>query len=107
MLPIFESLLPVFILIAIGAFLKYIKLIADDQWMGMERTSYFVFFPALLINTLYRTDFSAIAASTSVLSFFGGLSAIIFLGFALKRPMQAIFGLSSASYSSIFQGFTR
>lgn len=107
MLPIFESLLPVFILIAIGAFIKAIKLIKDDQWVGLERTSFYVFFPALLTNTLYKTDFSAIAASTSLIAFFTGLALVMFLGFALKRPMQSTFDLSSASYSSVFQGFTR
>ncbi|MGB7286669.1 MAG: AEC family transporter [Salaquimonas sp.] len=107
MLPIFESLLPVFILIAIGAFLKFIKLIQDDQWIGLERISYYLFFPALLTNTLYKTDFGAIAASTSVLAFFSGLGLVMFLGFALKRPMQAAFDMSPASYSSVFQGFTR
>jgi len=107
MLPIFESLLPVFILIAIGTFLKVIKLIADDHWMGLERTSYYLFFPSLLTHTLYKTDFSAISASSSVLAFFTGLGLVMFLGFALKRPMQSAFALSSASYSSVFQGFTR
>ncbi len=107
MLPIFESLLPVFILIAIGTFLKFVKLIQDDQWIGLERTSFYVFFPALLTNTLYKTDFGAIAASTSVIAFFSGLALVMFLGFVLKRPMQSAFDLSSASYSSVFQGFTR
>lgn len=107
MLPIFESLLPVFVLIAIGTFLKFIKLIEDDQWGGLERTSFYVFFPALLINTLYSTDFGAIAASTSVIAFFAGLGLVMFLGFALKTPIERVFDLSSASYSSVFQGFTR
>lgn len=107
MLPIFESLLPVFILIAVGTLLKFIKLIRDDHWMGLERISYFVFFPALLIHTLYKTDFSAIAASGSVITFFIGFGLILSLGFMLKAPMQSLFSLTPSSYSSVFQGFTR
>ncbi len=107
MLPIFESLLPVFLLIAIGAFLKYVKLIQDDHWAGLERISYFLFFPALLVYTIYKTDFSTIEAGTALFAFFLGLAIILVLGFLLRVPMEAAFGLSSASYSSVFQGFTR
>jgi len=107
MLSIFESLLPVFLLIAIGTFLRAIKLIKDDHWTGMERLSFYVFFPALLINTLFKAEFGEIAASGSALAFALGLLLVMALAFALRRPVEAVFGINSASYSSVFQGFTR
>jgi predicted permease len=107
MLPIFESLLPVFLMIAIGAFLKAIRLINDDQWSGMERISFYVFFPSLLINTLFKADFGEIGASGVALAFAIGLAIILALAFALRRPIEAAFGITSSSYSSVFQGFTR
>ena len=107
MIEIFESLLPIFLLILIGAILKRIQLIKDDQWIGLERISFYVFFPALLINVLYKTELTSISASGSALGFALTLFIIFVFGFVIKTPTENLFGLSSASYSSVFQGFTR
>lgn len=107
MLAIFESLLPVFLLIALGAGLKAIRLIEDAHWTGMERISYFVFFPSLLVHTLYNTDFAAIPASRSVAAYCIGLAAILAVALILRVPFRRLFGLDDPSYSSVVQGFIR
>ena len=107
MLAIFESLLPVFLLIALGAGLKQVRLIEDAHWTGMERISYFVFFPSLLVHTLYNTDFAAIPASRAVLAYGIGLIAIIALALILRLPFSKMFGTDDPSYSSVVQGFIR
>ncbi|MEZ5450237.1 MAG: hypothetical protein R3E89_15145 [Thiolinea sp.] len=73
MLPIFESLLPVFLLIMTGLLVRRSGLISAEQWAGMDKLSYYVFFPALLFNFLYKADFGALSASTAALAFWRAL----------------------------------
>ncbi|MCB1416835.1 MAG: AEC family transporter [Nitratireductor sp.] len=107
MLAIFESLLPVFLLIALGAGLKSARLIEESHWTGVERISYFVFFPSLLVHTLYNTDFATIPASRAVLAFCIGLVVILSLALLLRLPFRKLFGIDDPSYSSVAQGFLR
>ncbi len=107
MLPIFESLLPVFLLIALGVGLKRIGIIADDQWIGMERLAYFVFFPSLLVHTLYKTDFASISASSALFAYLLGFLLVLGAALAFHLPFRLLFGTSNPSYSSVVQGFTR
>lgn len=107
MFPIFESLVPVFLLIALGAGLRRLRVMDDAGWGGLERLSYFVLFPALLFTALYKADTAALSAGTMALAFLLG-SLFSLAGMALlRRPVQAAFGLSPASYTSIYQAVTR
>lgn len=107
MLPIFESLLPVFLLIATGYFLKKINLLTPEQWSGLERAGFYVFFPCLLFTILSKTDFYALPSGAIVFSLLTSLAIILVLGIAILVPVQKLFGLSRSSYSSIYQGFGR
>ena len=60
MLTAVENLIPVFAIIALGAVLKRIGLIAEEQWRGVENLVYYICFPALIVYTLTRTDFSTV-----------------------------------------------
>ncbi len=60
MLIIFESILPIFLLVILGVVLKRTSLIHASFWGGLEQFGYFVMFPALLFQTLSTTDFSAL-----------------------------------------------
>src|SRR5258707_7475974 len=54
------ALLPVFILIVLGLILKRTLMRLDAQWHGLERLTYYVLFPMLLIQTLVKADFSKV-----------------------------------------------
>ena len=69
MLPIFESILPVFLLVVLGALLKRWRLIDRDMWNGLEQLGFFVLFPSLLFTTLANAEFSGMAAGTAYGSF--------------------------------------
>jgi malonate transporter len=44
----FLALLPVFIIITIGALLRRSKLMGDSHWAGVDHVCYFVLFPAII-----------------------------------------------------------
>src|SRR5947207_14693549 len=55
---VIAALLPVFILIVLGVVLKRTLMRLDTQWHGLERLTYYVLFPMLLIETLVKADLS-------------------------------------------------
>jgi malonate transporter len=104
---VLTALLPVFLLIALGAFLKRTLLPDGKSWDAFESLTYFVLFPALLLVTTATADLREIPA-TGV----GGAlaTAIILLSIALltARPLLArILGLSGPAFTSVFQGSVR
>ena len=104
---VFEGLLPVFPLIGLGTLVKYIKLIPGDSWGGLERLSFFVFVPALMINALYKADFSQLSFGGVSAAFLAGMSFTLLAGIAIRTPVKNAFAIDDPAYSSIYQGFTR
>ena len=57
---VMAALLPVFLLIVLGFVLKRSLMRLETQWHGLERLTYYVLFPALLIQTLVKADLSSV-----------------------------------------------
>jgi hypothetical protein len=57
---VITALLPVFLLIVLGFFLKRSLLRLETQWHGLERLTYYVLFPVLLIQTLVKADLTKV-----------------------------------------------
>ena len=52
----FQALAPILGLIVLGYVLKRLRFLSAEGWSGIERLTYFVLFPALLISTLGGHD---------------------------------------------------
>lgn len=103
---VIAALLPVFLLIVLGFVLKRSLLRLETQWHGLERLTYYVLFPVLLIQTLVKADLTKIpvagvggALLLSVL-----LMSLLCLGL---RPLLASCAIDGPAFTSIFQGATR
>ncbi|WP_337184901.1 AEC family transporter [Shinella sp.] len=103
---IFESILPVFLLVVLGALLRRWRLIDRDMWTGLEQLGFFVLFPSLLFTTLANAAFSGIAAGAIALGSIGSVTFIALL-LILSWPIFRAAGVSGASYTSVFQTSTR
>src|SRR3546814_15056802 len=57
------AVFPVFRLIRLGFLLRWRGWLADGFWEPAERLCYFVLLPALLLSSLARADFAALAAA--------------------------------------------
>ena len=106
MLAIFESILPVFLLVVLGALLKRWRLIDRDMWTGLEQLGFFVLFPSLLFTTLANAEFSGIAAGAIALGSIGSVTFIALL-LILCWPLFRAAQVSGASYTTVFQTSTR
>lgn len=99
----FSALLPVFIIIFMGYACKHLGFPGEGFWGAAERMTYFVFFPALLINKLAFASFAesmALPMAASIMLTIIVLSACLFL----FRPRRLWTG---PTFSSVFQGSIR
>lgn len=103
---VISALLPVFLLIVLGFILKRSLMRLDTQWHGLERLTYYVLFPTLLIQTLVNADLSSVPVAGV-----GGalmLSALVMSVLCLAlRPLFARLSIDGPAFTSIFQGATR
>jgi malonate transporter and related proteins len=103
---VIAALLPVFLLIVLGFVLKRSLLRLETQWHGLERLTYYVLFPMLLIQTLVKADLTKVPVAGV-----GGallLSALVMSLLCLGlRPLLARCAVDGPAFTSIFQGATR
>ena len=111
---VFASLIPTFLIIATGWFCRMTGLVDDRQWAGLERTTYMIFLPALIIDTLSRADLSGPVAGVGGALVAGILTvAAIMLSLPTDsfarmsdRWTELHFGLSGRNTLEHFVGFS-
>jgi predicted permease len=103
---VIAALLPVFLLIVLGVVLKRSLMRLDTQWHGLERLTYYVLFPMLLIQTLVKADLTKVPVAGV-----GGALLVSALTMSLLclalRPALARLDIDGPAFTSIFQGATR
>jgi malonate transporter and related proteins len=103
---VIAALLPVFLLMALGAVLKRRLMRLETQWNGLERLTYYVLFPMLLIQTLVKADFSNVPVAGVGGALFMSALVMSLLCLALW-PLFRRHGVDGPAFTSIFQGATR
>jgi hypothetical protein len=103
---VLAGLLPVFLLIVLGVILKRTLMRLDTQWHGLERLTYYVLFPMLLIQTLVKADLSSVPVAGV-----GGallLSALLMSILCLAlQPLLSRLAIDGPAFTSVFQGAIR
>ncbi len=102
MLEIFYNIAPIFALIAIGHITKRKYINAEDFWKGCEKITYYLLFPALLINGLATVNLSVHLSNIIAPLILATLLLGIFL-----IGLQKIFPTDKAKFTSYFQGTIR
>jgi malonate transporter and related proteins len=103
---VIAALLPVFLLIVLGFILKRSLMPLDTQWHGLERLTYYVLFPMLLIQTLVKADLTKVPVGGVGGALFLSALAMSLLCLAL-RPALSRLDIDGPAFTSIFQGATR
>jgi predicted permease len=108
---ILEALVPVLVLIALGWGLRRSHFIDDAVWSGIEKLTYFVLLPALLVATLGERSLDGMAWPAWFTVVTGTLLVAIAALFAL--PLRSGRGPASRdaevgpAFTSVFQGGVR
>ncbi len=106
MFVIFESILPIFLLVMLGVALKRAPFIDKGLWTGLEQLGYYVLFPAYLFLTLAMADYGNIEIGRISAVYLGALLVIGVLLMALW-PLLKSRGVTGPQFTSIFQTTTR
>ncbi len=107
MLAIFNSLLPIFLLILLGFGLRKGGMVPAEQWRGVELIAYWLLFPALLITTLVRSDVSFTALAGYAQALLWATLIMCLVMWLARRPLHTLMGVKGPAYTSIFQTATR
>lgn len=103
---VFESILPVFLLVILGVALRRSTLVDQGLWIGLEQFGYYFLFPALLFSTLAKADLAGLEADATAVATVGSvtlMSAALLSAWPLLRRS----GISGPTFTSVFQTATR
>lgn len=103
MLSAFLAVLPIFILIVSGYIAKKWFIKDEIVWRGVENLTYYLFFPALLVNELSKSNFAQHDTSESLCATVAATFFVAVLIFASK----ILFKIDNALFTSVFQGGVR
>ncbi len=104
---VFNALVPVFLLVALGVFLKRTLLRSENAWDSLEDLTYYVLFPALLFLATATADLSKVPIWGIFAALVTAIVASAVLLLLLRVPLQRAFGWPGPSYTSVFQGAVR
>lgn len=102
----FASLIAVFLVIATGWALKTREAVSPAHWIGVERLTYQVLFPAVVIHTLASADLGRLPVLAMGMSLVLSILTVASLLLA-TRPLMARAGIDGPAFTSIFQGSVR
>lgn len=104
---VFESLLPVIIVISVGLFLREFKIVSKENWLGIELLSYWLLFPILVMFSLLKMDLSTISLGSITKSYLLAVLVQLLIIWMLRKPLRKFLGVNGRSFSTIFQTSTR
>lgn len=103
MFTVILAIIPIFLLIALGGALKRYNFPGDAFWPLADKMTYFIFFPALLVDNLS----SARLGNLDPTGMLGALLAVILLQAALVYLLRPLAKVDGPGFTSMFQGAVR
>lgn len=97
------SLAPVFLLILLGWIVKRARWIDDGTWAAAEKATYYVFFPALLLESTAMASLGGLRILPLAAALLGAVLAVAGLVALIKPRLR----LTDAAFTSVFQGAIR
>lgn len=103
MLSVIFAIIPVFLLIALGSGLKRFNFPGDAFWALADKMTYFIFFPALLVDNLSNARLGSLDPTGML----GALLVVILLQAALVYLVRPLAKVDGPGFTSLFQGSVR
>ncbi|WP_234050075.1 MULTISPECIES: AEC family transporter [unclassified Xanthobacter] len=107
MATILSALAPVFLIIALGVVLRRVLLTEPLHWVGLEKLTYFVLFPALLVVSAAKADLANVNILAVAGSLIGTVLLLSGLIVAFNRPVRRLFAADGPDFTSFYQGAVR
>ena len=103
MAAILFNLIPVFALIALGWAIARLKLFSESFWPELEKLTYYILFPALLIHRLANANFESLSLSDAAIPVITALAVTSLATFI----WQFLFKADATDFTSVYQGAIR
>lgn len=107
MASVLASLVPVFLVIITGWAARVTGFVEERHWPGLEKVTYVIFFPAIIIYTLARADLSQVPVLGMGGAMIAAILIIATLLLAARRMLSARLAIDGPAFTSLFQGCTR
>ncbi|WP_319529046.1 AEC family transporter [uncultured Cohaesibacter sp.] len=104
---IIEAIIPTFFLVGLGLFMRRSGLIPENSWAGIETISYWLFFPALIFNSLFKANLQAVPWGDMTIALVCAIVVMAALLLAIYPILKNGLSVSNPSYTSIYQGVLR
>nr|WP_319388844.1 AEC family transporter [uncultured Cohaesibacter sp.] len=104
---IIEAIIPTFFLVGLGLYIRRSGLVPEEQWSGLETISYWLFFPALIFNSLFKADLRNVPLGDMTFALVAAILCMAALMLALYPVLRSVFSVDNPSYTSIYQGVLR
>jgi len=98
------AIIPILVLILVGYGLKRAKFLPEETWLGIEKLTYFILFPALLIRTLGNQILVGVPWHSMLVVVAGTLTiaaTVLILWYRIQSSANG------SVFTSIFQGGVR
>jgi malonate transporter and related proteins len=106
MILVLESLVPVLAVIATGWATRFGGILGEADWRGVERATYYIFIPAIVIYTLAMSDLSRAPVGRVALTLILPVMTAAAVVLAMRRGLLAL-GVDGPAFTSVFQGTVR
>ncbi len=100
---IINAVFPTVLLLILGNIFRRTEFLPVNFWASLDKLTYFILFPALLVAKVSQVDLSIVNFS-HIFAFIGGYFAIISL---IAYGIFRLAGTSANQFSSIYQGVLR
>ncbi|HEX6959781.1 MAG TPA: AEC family transporter [Ferrovibrio sp.] len=97
------AIVPIFLVIAIGTVMKRTKFPGDEFWPLADKMTYYVFFPALLVENLSKAKLGDIDPTGML----GALFIALLVQAGLVYLLRPVVKVDGPGFTSIFQGAVR
>ncbi len=104
---VFESILPIFAIIMLGFALRKCNFVPGEHWRIIEELCFWLFFPALLAETLIKADLASIELGPFTFTLLATITSVGTLALALWPLLKKNWGTKRSQFSTIFQTTTR
>ena len=101
------ALAPVFLMIFLGWFTRYFLFSESIKWRLIEKVTYYLFVPALVIKHLLYVDLENIQITNALLTLFATIFTVSLILLFSRKKIKKHFSISDQSFTSIFQGSIR
>ena len=83
------------------------ELVPENQWAGLETISYWLFFPALIFNSLFKADLTTVPLDDMAFVLIASILVMAVLLLSLYPIFKSTLSIDNPSYTSIYQGVLR